>query len=357
MTMALVAAPTKRRAAAPVVEHKTLILQKAAIDANGTLTGYGAIFGNVDDGGDVIEPGFFADVVGDFLREGFIAWMHDWGDPCAMPKSAAEDEIGLALAATFHSTPAAQEKRVIAQERLANGQTMGLSIGYEIAPGGATVEKGIRHLRKASRLFEVSLVLVPMNREAGATDVKTLPNGQKAAADNVWTASSVLNWILSLIQDEAEVFDAADPQDEADLGLLGTIRDLVTNYIASTAPDVGTPDDMAQVEAEEVAWNDSYWGWMGATGVPFAQHVERVTAGLKSVTKRTGHLKARRKEGRVLSAANRERLEGLVESLAAGLTDIQDLLASTTTEKAGMSAAEMELAVLETEARLAGHLN
>lgn len=357
MTMALAPAPVKRRAAAPVIEHKTLVLKDASIDASGTLTGYGAVFGNRDDGGDIIEPGFFADVIDDFLREGFISAGHDWNMPIAMPTSAIEDDHGLFITASYHSDSESQRYRTIAAERLAKGLQVGLSIGYEIGPGGARVDKDGRHLVKAERLFEVAQVTVPMNREAGATDVKTLPNGQKAAAERIWTATSVLNWILSLIQDEAEVFDPANPEDDADLGILGSIRDLITTYIASTAPEVGTADDMAQVEAEEAEWNDSYWGWMGASGTPFAQHVERVTAGLKSVVKRTGHLKARRKEGRVLSAANRERLEGLVESLAAGLADIQDLLASTTTEKTGMSMAEMELAVLETEARLAGHLN
>lgn len=343
---------TRPKVATPV-EHKTLILQKAAIDSNGTLNGYGAVFGNVDDGGDIIEPTFFDDVLADFNREGFIAWMHDWGNPCAMPK-ASVDRVGLALDATFHSDAQSQRYRTIAQERLAAGYTMGLSIGYEIAPGGATMEGGVRHLRKASRLFEVSLVLVPMNREAGATDVKVFGKDGKAAADNVWTATSVLNWVLALIQDEAEVFDPVDPEDVADLGLLGTIRDGIVSYIASTAPEVGTADDMADLEAEAAA-QAAMWGWMGASGVPFAQHVERVVAGLKSVTKRTSHLKARRKEGRVLSAANRSRLEGLTESLAAALSDINDLLASTESEKAATPEA-MDLAFLETEARLAGHL-
>lgn len=336
------------------VEHKTFQLSKASIDVNGTLSGYAAIFGNVDDGGDIIEPGFFAEVLPDFLREGFIAWNHDWSNPCAMPTLAAEDQTGLRVAGQFHSDEQSQRYRTIATERLAANLTMGLSIGYEIAPGGATFEKDGRHLRKASRLFEFSFVLVPMNREAGASDVKT---NQKAAADNVWTATYVLSQILTLIQDESETFDPGNTGDDADLSTLGLIRDLLTQYIAATAPEVGTPADMAQVAAEEAERADTYWGWMGRDAAPYQKHIERVTADLSALTKRSRHLAKLRKEGRVLSAANRERLEGLVSSLAAGLDDIKDLLASTDGDKARMTPVEIDIAYLETEARLAGHLN
>lgn len=156
-------------------------LSKGALTDSGEIAGYAARFHNLDDGGDIIEPGFFADVLPTFLRDGFMSWSHDWSIPCGVPLSAREDASGLAVRAKFHSDEQSQRYRTIAAERLESGLTVGLSVGYEIAPGGATIEAdGARHLRKASRLFEFAIVTVPMNRDALATSVKSA----------VWTTPS-----------------------------------------------------------------------------------------------------------------------------------------------------------------------
>lgn len=335
----------------PVVEHKTFVLDKAAFADNGDLTGYGAIFHNLDDGGDIIEPGFFADVIPDFLREGFLAWNHDWGTPCAIPTHAVEDAKGLAISAAFHSDPESQRYRTIAAERLAAGKSVGLSIGYEIAPGGATLEKDGRHLRKASRLFEVSLVMVPMNRLAEATDVKTL---QKAAADNVATASYILQMVLDLIQSEAADLEPNDPdaaEDEQDISTLGQIRDLIGQYLTSTAAEVGTADDMSDVAAEQADPMDMMY-FMGRSK-PLADHSALVAKAATSFHARVKNLnRLRVKEGRVLSSSNVERLQGHIDTLSALVSDMKDLLASASVDKG--AANPVEIAYLMTEARLAG---
>lgn len=297
--------------------RKTFILSKASIDDSGTLTGYGAIFDNLDDGGDIIRRGFFADVLDDFRTEGFISWGHDWANPCAMPTKAEEDAVGLTIAAKFHSDVQSQRYRTIAAERLDNGQTMGLSIGYEIAPGGALRSPAGRELTKAKRLFEVGLVMVPMNREAGATDVKT--NG-KAANANAWTAGYVLSMVLDLIEGEAQT---GDPEDATDVTTLGRIRDLILEYLTSTAREVGTPEDLAAAEAER----ETYWGWMGR-GLTFSTHQQLTENEIKSIVRRAGALVRPRKEGRVLSSNSRERLDGLMRTFAGAADEIKDLLAS-----------------------------
>lgn len=173
MTLYPTPAPAHRSLITPTKGHVFAPLAKGAIADNGTITGYAAVFGNVDDGGDVIQRGFFAPVLKDFLREGFMAAGHDWTKPCGVPLQAREDSAGLLVTAAFHSDAESQRYRAIASERLAAGKTVGLSIGYEVAPGGATYrDDGARLLTKASRLFEFSIVTVPMNREAIASDVK-----------------------------------------------------------------------------------------------------------------------------------------------------------------------------------------
>lgn len=323
--------------------RKTFVLSKASIDDSGTLTGYGAVFGNRDDGGDIIQRGFFAGVLDEFLTEGFISWGHDWNDPCAMPTKAEEDAVGLVLNAKFHSDPQSQRYRTIAAERLANGQTMGLSIGYEIAPGGARQTPEGRLLIKAKRLFEVGLVMVPMNREAGATDVKT--NG-KAANANAWTASYVLSMVLDLIEDEAA---GTDPEDAGDVSTLGQVRDLILEYLTSTAREVGTPEDLAEAAAEA----ESSWGWMGR-GLTFAKHVELLELETKSIIRRASAIARPRKEGRVLSSNGRDRLQALEGVLAGASDELKGLLASG---PAGVATKAPPLEVLIEQARLTGVLS
>lgn len=249
-------------------ERKVLTLKDASVSDSGEFVGLGAAFGNLDDGGDIIEPGFFEPVIDDFMKEGFISWMHDWGNPVAIPTAAKEIDPGLQIAAQFHSTPQAQEKRTITQERLAAGKTMGLSIGYDVAEDGFTIDKdtGIRHLTKASRLFETGLVLVPMNRLAGVTDVKG--------------------------------------------------------------------------------------------GLTYAEENADIISRLRGYMARSREMVRPRKEGRVLSAANRDRLEALHGALADTIAEIEDLLASTdpTDEGKAAIAQQLEIEYLEQLARWDGNL-
>lgn len=240
------------------VERKVIAFEQAAVDAStGEGRGYGAVFNNRDDGGDIIAPGFFEPVLNDFLREGFISWGHDWQEPVAMPTAAAEDGIGLSIAWKFHSTEAAQEARTVTAERLDAGKSMGLSIGYEVAEEDMTPQGRI--LRKAARLFEVALVMVPMNRLATVTQVKTADAG---SGDGTGTAAS-----------------------------------------PESAP---------------------------ATGPSFADRLALATDEAKALVEIARNRRERRaKEGRVLSAANRERLSNLSDSLNAVLSDITELLRDT----------------------------
>jgi len=177
------------------VERKVIAFEQAAVDpSTGEGRGYGAVFGNRDDGGDIIQPGFFEPVIPDFLKSGFISWAHDWADPVAMPTDAAEDDRGLDIKWQFHSTPRAQEARQISAERLEKGKDMGLSIGYEVDEEKQTPEG--RLLIRAKRLFEVALVMVPMNRLAKVTELKALKEKQAiaphetATTDDAWDAGA-----------------------------------------------------------------------------------------------------------------------------------------------------------------------
>lgn len=176
----------------PDFERKTLpLVELKALDGdNGGFAGYGSVFGNVDSYGDIVVKGAFAETIPAFLKSGFNPVGHDWGDlPVAMPTAAREDDRGLFIEASFHSTDRAQEARAVVSERVAAGKDVGLSIGYHtdryemittedaLASGMAQLGDpehwmgGYRLLTKIT-LHEVSLVTVPANAEATVTAVK-----------------------------------------------------------------------------------------------------------------------------------------------------------------------------------------
>jgi HK97 family phage prohead protease len=136
---------------------------------HGSFSGYGSVFGVVDLGAEVVDAGAFSASLAEFRRSGLILWHHDRSRPVAMPVVAREDRFGLWLQGDFHSTPDAQAARAIVGERLANGFSYGLSIGY-IVRRDAYV-KGIRHLVTVD-LLEVSLVAMPMLPVATVNAVK-----------------------------------------------------------------------------------------------------------------------------------------------------------------------------------------
>lgn len=353
------------------IDRKIVLLKEASVSASGRLEGYGAVYGNVDDGGDEIERGVgaMAPALPRFMSEGFVSWGHDWDVPVAMPKAATEDEHGLYLDAQFHSTPAAQEKRTITRERLAAGLTMGLSIGYGDIKAERFPEK--RLIKSIGRLYEVSLVMVPMNVAAGVAGVKAadgmkdcptcdgtgtimagnrkcpdcngtgmVPKGRKSASDDVSSATMCLNMLNELI--ESESMDATDATDGAEIDALVTARDALLAFIAAESSEVGTTADLAEAAAEDAAAPT----FMGRSAMTLDQHGVVAKSHIQAYTTRLVRtFRPRLKEGRVISSVNDTRLEGWETTLAAMLSDVRDLRASakpkTDTGKA-LRAAEIE---------------
>lgn len=156
------------------MEYKLLSTEfKASSDGHGSIRGYASTFGNWDSVGERPVRGAFAPHLENFLKDGFIAIGHDWQAlPVATPSEAFEDDIGLMLAADFHSTPMAQAARTVTMERIDRGKSVKLSIGYEVLKDEFTAEG---RLLKDIKLYEVSLVTVPANPLASVTGAKGVP--------------------------------------------------------------------------------------------------------------------------------------------------------------------------------------
>jgi HK97 family phage prohead protease len=152
-------------------EQKILALAeyKDAGAGSGEFEGRASTFDAVDSYGDSVAPGAYAETIPEFLKRGFISWHHEWDNPIAMVVAAEERPDGLWIKGEFHSDPQAQVYRTRVRERMAKGMFTGLSIGYEAVDW--EMRDQVRILKKI-KLYEVSLVSVPAESNAGLSAIK-----------------------------------------------------------------------------------------------------------------------------------------------------------------------------------------
>lgn len=159
--------------------HSFALEVKAAGEA-GEFEGYASTFGDVDQGGDVVEPGAFMESVVQARKAGRtipMLWQHDQREPIGVWSDIAEDARGLFVKGQLliEDDPLARRAHKLLKARALGG----LSIGYSIPAGGAAMDDrrpGVRRLKKVD-LREVSLVTMPMNIRAKVTSVKSILDG------------------------------------------------------------------------------------------------------------------------------------------------------------------------------------
>lgn len=159
----------------PEIAYKSFAFELKEVTEAGDFTGYGAIFGNVDLGGDLIEKGAFSASIAELKASGRALpalWSHWVDEPIGVYKEFSEDDRGLLLKGTLAlDVQRASEVRSLAKM----GAVTGMSIGYEIKDGGSYYDnQGVRHLTNLD-LWEVSLVTFPMNPKAQISAVKGIP--------------------------------------------------------------------------------------------------------------------------------------------------------------------------------------
>jgi HK97 family phage prohead protease len=168
-------------------------------EGSGTIEGYRSVYGVIDEGGDIVLKGAFADTLDEYLHSGFTAHSHDWDFDKAVgfPVEAHEDDHGWFVRSQFHSTPDAQAIRTKAKERMDAGKTVGFSFGYapteysyidakdyeaelpkyvkaDALPAMQVKAQKFNRIRllKKVEAIEDSIVTAPMNKRAAATAVK-----------------------------------------------------------------------------------------------------------------------------------------------------------------------------------------
>lgn len=150
-----------------------------SVSDKGLVEGYASVFGNVDLGGDVISKDApFKEYVKNAEGKVLHLFQHDsagYTPSAGLPIGLAEVEQnskGLKFASQLVLDDPFVKERVLPHFK---ARTLtGMSIGYDVMPGGAKVlESGVRELN-ALKLWEISSVTFGMNPKASMDSVKGL---------------------------------------------------------------------------------------------------------------------------------------------------------------------------------------
>ena len=162
----------ERKDAAGGREVRSFALQIKAAGDDGTVEGYGSVFGVRDNYDDVISKGAFVQSLKDHRAAGTMPamlWQHDADKPIGVWTEMVEDEKGLRIKGQLAmETVKGKEAHAL----LKMGALNGLSIGFMSKEWAYDRDTEVRTLT-AIDLWEVSLVTFPANEKARVTNVKS----------------------------------------------------------------------------------------------------------------------------------------------------------------------------------------
>ena len=176
---------------------------------DGAFSGYAAVTGNIDLGGDIILKGAFSEWLdkADPSRVR-VLWQHDWDKPIGKTLSMREDDNGLAVdGELLLDIQKAQETRTLVK----NNAIDGLSIGFRI--DDFSYDNDTRIIKKLS-VMEYSFVTFAMNPNALVNDMKS------CKLDTVRDCEHYLRDVCKLSRSEAKTL----------ISKIKAIRDDEPNY-------------------------------------------------------------------------------------------------------------------------------
>jgi len=206
---------------------------KFASDKTGVFSGYGAVTGNVDAGGDMLAKGAFKDTLRAWEDKGKFPPMllqHGGGflggadDMLPVGKWTAMEENSKGLKVEGELFALGTERGTYIYEGLKAGALDGLSIGYRAKEFVLGTKPGEpRRTLKSVDLVELSIVTFPMNDKAriGAVksgDIKTIRQFEDFLRDVGGYSHAAAKAIA------AGGFKATDPRDEDGADLAAMLR-------------------------------------------------------------------------------------------------------------------------------------
>lgn len=162
---------------------------KSSDDEGMTFEGYGAVFGNIDDGNDIIEPGAFKETID--ANFGRIKILKQHGEnstiPIGKPLELKEDEHGLFIKGKLVDTTDGVDIYKLMKAGVVNEMSIGYDpVEYKEEDIGGII---VRHLTQI-QLWEVSLVTWAMNPQAVVTGVKSREPKATVSRETI----SAMNW-------------------------------------------------------------------------------------------------------------------------------------------------------------------
>lgn len=186
-------------------EVRSFALQIKAAGDDGTVEGYGSVFGVRDNYDDVIAKGAFTQSLKDHKAAGTMPamlWQHDADKPIGVWTEMVEDEKGLRIKGQLAmETVKGKEAHAL----LKMGALNGLSIGFVSKEWAYDRETEVRTLT-AIDLWEVSLVTFPANEKARVTNVKsademaTPKDAEKALRDAGFSKSDATAFVSRVMR-------------------------------------------------------------------------------------------------------------------------------------------------------------
>jgi HK97 family phage prohead protease len=175
--------------------------ESKAAGGSGELEGYMSVFGNVDQGGDVVVPGAFKKTFADWSRAKTpmpLVADHELSTAGVIGSvtQMAEDGVGAKIRARFSSIQKAQDIRT----NMLEGHYNGLSFTYEPLQHSMGTKDGrqVRYLKEV-KVYEATVTPFPMNQlalaSAKASDPKK-PYGDVTYADPGYQSDGVKRYPL-----------------------------------------------------------------------------------------------------------------------------------------------------------------
>ena len=154
------------------IKKLTFLSDVKAVNDKGTFTGYGSIFGNEDQGSDIMQKGAFTKSLENRPAPKVkMLYQHKTDEPIGVFEDMYEDEKGLFVKGRLAM---GTQKGREAYELLKMGALDGMSIGFRADPDKQGYNENMRGTRtlKEVDLMEISLVTFPMNERALIENVK-----------------------------------------------------------------------------------------------------------------------------------------------------------------------------------------
>lgn len=180
----------------------------------GGISGFFSTYEKTPDSyGDIIEPGAFTETLKKREKSGHpfpLCFNHDFSAVIGAVDSVKDTEKGPYIEAHFLDTQQAQDVRKMLQ----SGAIYQFSFAYDVLgarePNEEEKKAGVENVLTKVEVYEVSVVTVPANQNAVATEVKAGRRNRKADEDVIRNCIESLKSLL----DESEADKPAE-EDEA----------------------------------------------------------------------------------------------------------------------------------------------